>query len=66
MDHVIQHVLLRLKQSGIVNEVRAIALLLRYILVLDLSAKQIHVFVVVSHIGCQDHPNDALTQHLLL
>ena len=61
MDHVIQHVLLRLKQSRTVNEVRAIALLLRNVLVLDLSAEQIHVFVVVSHIGSQDHPYDALT-----
>ena len=61
MDHVIQHVLLRLKQSRTVNKVRAISLLLRNVLVLDLSAEQIHVFVVVSHIGSQDHPYDALT-----
>ena len=66
MDHVIEHVLLRLKQSRIVDKVGAIAPLLRNVLVLDLSAEQIHVFVVVSHIGSQDHPYDAFTQHLLL
>ena len=39
MDHVIEHVLLRLKQSRIVDKVGAIALLLRNVLVLDLSAE---------------------------